>query len=203
MLLYLQCQAEPIFLLCTGKRYAQRACSPTFYNRKVCFYDSFLAEKHLGNIIVSAATHSGLASISLISNFLIYLLHFIRQCSLTQQTYHTYLITKKIPNNVRNPQHISYFFITSQEQVCYADRFPFLLNHLPHFHQSAQIFTSSTIVSIASPAPTHIPTTPSSCVPGKGEREGEKRASQLRVLSPSQILTLLSVPPVKEIMPHA
>ena len=49
---------------------------------------------------------------------------------------------KKIPDNVRNLQHISYF-INFQEQVCYADRFPFLLITF-HTASNQLTFTLST-----------------------------------------------------------
>lgn len=46
-------------------------------------------------------------------------------------------------------------------------------------HKSAQPSTTNVVESIAPPISSHISTAYNSCVPGKGELEGEKRASQL------------------------
>lgn len=46
-------------------------------------------------------------------------------------------------------------------------------------HKSAQPSTANVVESIAPPISSHISTAYNSCVPGKGELEGEKRASQL------------------------
>ena len=69
-----------------------------------------------------------------------------------------------------------------REQARYAGRF------LVRPHPSAQPWIPDTVESITLYKTYHTPqrTLPKS-VPGKGEREGEKRASQLWVLSPSQI----------------
>ena len=46
-------------------------------------------------------------------------------------------------------------------------------------HKSAQLSAADTVESIAPPILSHILTAYNNCVPGKGELEGEKRASQL------------------------
>ena len=53
--------------------------------------------------------------------------------------------------------------------------------------KAAQLSAADTVESIAPPILSHILTAYNNCVPGKGELEGEKRASQLWVLSPSYL----------------
>ena len=69
-------------------------------------------------------------------------------------------------------------------------------------HKSAQPSTANVVESITPPISSHSSTVYSSCVPGKGELEGEKWASQLRTPFPLVTLPTQQCPPERKNFTH-